>query len=91
MANIKSAKKRILQTKKRRKNNMCKKSIIKTFIKKVKIAINSGKKNNALNAFLKVQPIIDRYSNKRIIHKNKAARYKSNLITKINSLKEIKN
>ncbi|WMY97241.1 MAG: 30S ribosomal protein S20 [Arsenophonus sp.] len=87
MANIKSAKKRIIQSKKRRFNNNCRRSILRTFMKKVNHAILHGNKEEAEKMFKKTQSIIDRYSkNRKIIHKNKAARYKSNLIMKIKSM-----
>lgn len=87
MANIKSAKKRSKQNKKRRKKNSAQRSSIRTFIKKIHNAINLKKKESAEKLFKNLQKIIDRYSKKRIIHKNKAARHKSNLIKKIKSLK----
>lgn len=83
MANIKSSKKRSIQSIKNKKNNFSKKSKIKTLIKKVNTAIHSKKKKNAEKIFKETQKIIDRYSNKGLIHKNKAARHKSILIKKI--------
>lgn len=86
MANIKSSKKRIITSEKKRKNNISKKSMMRTFIKKVYIAISSRKKNDALEAFKNMQKILDRLVNKKIIHKNKASRHKSNLILKIQKM-----
>ncbi|UAJ65011.1 30S ribosomal protein S20 [Candidatus Schneideria nysicola] len=84
MANIKSAKKRILTSEKRHKQNISKRSMIRTFIKKVYIAINSNDKKKALYVFYSMQSIIDRNVKKGLLHKNKAARHKSNLMKRIN-------
>lgn len=86
MANIKAFKKHASISKIRRKKNASKRSIIKTFMKKVFFFIKEGKKEKAYQAYTVVQPIIDKYSTKRIIHPNKAARYKSNLMSIINKM-----
>lgn len=86
MVNIKSAKKRILISEKRRKQNLSNRSMLKTFIKKVNKEIIIGNKKNALEAFKKMQKIIDRQVGKNLIHKNKASRHKSNLFNKIKNL-----
>ncbi|CAL1329243.1 30S ribosomal protein S20 [Candidatus Providencia siddallii] len=83
MANIKSAKKRVIQAEKRRKQNTSQRSMIRTFIKKVYFAISTGNKELAKKAFNDMQRIVDRYAAKGIIHKNKSARHKSNLSAKI--------
>lgn len=86
MANIKSAKKRAVTSEKRRKQNASRRSMMRTFVKKVYVAIAAGDKEAAQNAFNEMQPIIDRQAAKGLIHKNKAARHKSNLIAQINKL-----
>lgn len=86
MANIKSAKKRAVQSEKRRKHNASRRSMTRTFIKKVYAAISSGDKAAAENAFSKMQPIVDRMASKGLIHKNKAARHKANLIAQIRAM-----
>lgn len=83
MANIKSSKKRSIQSIKNKKDNSKKKSKIKTLIKKLNAAIVNNQKNKAQEIFKETQKIIDRYANKGLIHKNKAARQKSILIKKI--------
>ncbi|UVK77813.1 MAG: 30S ribosomal subunit protein S20 [Sodalis sp. Fse] len=83
MANIKSAKKRVVQSEKRRQHNARRRSMMRTSIKKVYIAIASGDKEAAHNAFSTMQLIVDRQASKGLIHKNKAARCKSNLIAQI--------
>ncbi|WP_440867115.1 30S ribosomal protein S20 [Symbiopectobacterium purcellii] len=86
MANIKSAKKRAVQSEKRRKHNASRRSMMRTFIKKVYAAIATGDKEAAQKAFNDMQPIVDRQASKSLIHKNKASRHKSNLAAQINAL-----
>ncbi len=86
MANIKSAKKRAVQSEKRRKHNASRRSMMRTFIKKVYAAIATGDKEAAQKAFNDMQPIVDRQASKGLIHKNKAARHKSNLAAQISAL-----
>ena len=86
MANIKSAKKRAVQSEKRRKHNASRRSMVRTFIKKVDAAIAAGDKEAAQNAVLVMQPLVDRQAAKGLIHKNKAARHKSNLTARINAM-----
>ncbi|HGB7550490.1 TPA: 30S ribosomal protein S20 [Salmonella enterica subsp. enterica serovar Typhi] len=83
MANIKSAKKRAVQSEKARKHNASRRSMMRTFIKKV---YEAGDKAAALKAFNEMQPIVDRQAAKGLIHKNKAARHKANLTAQINKL-----
>ncbi|NRA84583.1 MAG: 30S ribosomal protein S20 [Gammaproteobacteria bacterium] len=86
MANIKSAKKRAITSEKSRKHNASRRSMMRTFMKKVLVAIASGDKDAATKAFVEVQPILDRYATKGLIHKNKAARHKSRLSAQIKAL-----
>jgi small subunit ribosomal protein S20 len=86
LANIKSAKKRAVQSEKRRKHNASRRSMVRTFIKKVDAAIAAGDKEAAQNAFTVMQPLVDRQAAKGLIHKNKAARHKSNLSARINAM-----
>ncbi|MFT4465214.1 MAG: 30S ribosomal protein S20 [Sodalis sp. (in: enterobacteria)] len=86
MANIKSAKKRAVQSEKRRQHNASRRSMMRTFVKKVYAAIVAGDKEAAQNAFSAMQPIVDRQASKGLIHKNKAARHKSNLTAQINAM-----
>lgn len=71
MANIKSAKKRAIQSEKARKHNASRRSMMRTFIKKVYAAIEAGDKAAAQKAFNEMQPIVDRQAAKGLIHKNK--------------------
>ena len=77
MANIKSAKKRAIQAEKNRQHNASRRSMMRTYMKKVLAAIEAGNKEDATTAFAEVQVILDRYATKGLIHKNKAARHKS--------------
>ena len=86
MANIKSAIKRARQNPKRRERNASDRSRLRTYIKNVLKAIDSKDIVLAEAAFKKATSIIDR-SAKKLIHKNKAARYKSKLNKKIKVLK----
>ena len=86
MANIKSAKKRALQAEKRRQHNASRKSMMRTYMKKVIAAIASGDKATAQEAFNQVQPVLDRYATKGLIHKNKAARHKKIFSAQIKAL-----
>ncbi|MBE0362648.1 small subunit ribosomal protein S20 [Pseudoalteromonas ulvae UL12] len=86
MANIKSAKKRALTSEKRRQHNASRRSMMRTFFKKVIAAIEAGNKEAAQEAFSAAVPVLDRYATKGLIHKNKAARHKSRLAAKIKAL-----
>ena len=86
MANIKSAKKRALQSEKRRQHNASRRSMTRTYLKKVIAAIASGVKAAATAAFAVAQPIMDRMATKGLIHKNKAARHKSRLSAQIKAM-----
>ncbi len=86
MANIKSAKKRAIQSEKRRQHNASRRSMTRTYVKKVIAAITSGDKTAAQAAFAAAQPILDRMATKGLIHKNKSARHKSRLAAKIKAM-----
>ena len=86
MANSKSAKKRALQSEKRRQHNASRRSMLRSYVKKVIAAIKAGDHKAATEAFNAAQPIVDRMATKGFIHKNKAARQKSRLNTKIKAL-----
>ncbi|MBL1415709.1 MAG: 30S ribosomal protein S20 [Moritella sp.] len=86
MANIKSAKKRAIQSEKRRKHNTSRRSMMRTLTKKIIVAIAAGNKEEATAAFITAQPILDRMACKGLIHANKAARIKSRLCAKIKAI-----
>ncbi|MFT5839833.1 30S ribosomal protein S20 [Paraglaciecola psychrophila] len=86
MANIKSAKKRAIQSEKRRQHNASRRSMTRTSLKKVLSAIASGDKEAAQAAYTAATPLLDRMATKGLIHKNKAARHKSRLAAQIKAL-----
>ncbi|MFD0966913.1 30S ribosomal protein S20 [Seminibacterium arietis] len=86
MANIKSAKKRAVQSEKRRKHNASQRSMMRTYIKKVYAAISTGEKETAQTAFVEMQKVVDRMASKGLIHANKAANHKSKLSAQIKKL-----
>ncbi|MBR2712167.1 MAG: 30S ribosomal protein S20 [Bacilli bacterium] len=77
MANIKSAKKRILVTRTKKANNVPKKSSMKTA---VKAAVANPSKETVNEAYKR----IDKALAKNIITKNKAAREKAKVASKLN-------
>lgn len=86
MANIASAKKRARQATKRRDHNAALRSELRTMIRKVRKAIATGDKKVATAALQASQGRIDAIADKRIVHKNHAARHKSRLAAAIKAL-----
>lgn len=86
MANTAQAKKRARQAEKSRIRNAGQRSNLRTFVKKVIAAVESGDKETAQAAFKTVVSVIDSAVTKGLIHKNKAARNKSRLNAKVRSL-----
>ena len=86
MANSKSAEKRARQATARRTLNVTQRSKVRTSIKGVVAATESGDKDAAAAALKNAQPVIDTMARKGIIHKNKAARHKSRLNKRIKAL-----
>ncbi len=86
MANSPQARKRARQAEKRRGHNASQRSLVRTVIKKVVAAIEAGDADAAKAAYEAAVPIIDRMSNKGIIHRNKAARHKSRLSAQVKAL-----
>ena len=79
MANIKSAKKRILQNSIRRLRNRGRKSEMRGEIKRFRKLVEDGQLNEAKALLGEVYSVIDRTAVKGTIHSNTAARYKSSL------------
>ena len=86
MANSPQAKKRARQAEQRRSHNASLRSLVRTNIKKVVAAIDTGDAEQAKAAYAAAVPVIDRMADKGIIHKNKAARHKSRLNTQVKAL-----
>ena len=86
MPNITSAKKRARQSEKRRMHNKHIRSSMRTKVKAVVYAIEAGDKEAAVSAYKIAVPVLDSSANKGIIHANKAARSKSRLNSRIQSM-----
>jgi small subunit ribosomal protein S20 len=86
VANSPQAKKRARQAEKRRTHNASLRSLVRTNIKKVIAAIDTGDAEQAKAAYAAAVPVIDRMADKGIIHKNKAARHKSRLNAQVKAL-----
>ncbi|MEZ5439282.1 MAG: 30S ribosomal protein S20, partial [Lysobacteraceae bacterium] len=56
-------------------------------VKKVVKALDANDVAAAEAAFVAAQPLLDRFSSRGLIHKNKAARHKSRLNARIKALK----
>ena len=90
MAHSLSAKKRIRQSAKRRLRNRDRKRVIRLEVKKFQTVTAGGDKAASLEELKKAQQILDRMSARGAIHKNTAARRKSQLARKINALQTAK-
>ena len=86
MPNIKSAKKRVKVTETKTLQNKMFKSAMKTSVKKYKAAIAEGNKELAEKTYLEAVGMVDRAVSKGIIHKNNAARKKSQFTKLLNGI-----
>lgn len=86
MANIKSAKKRIVTSRKCAVLNNDVKSSMKTSIKKFEKCLSDGNMDEISSKLATAVKNIDKAQAKGVIKKNTAARYKSNLTKKFNLL-----
>jgi small subunit ribosomal protein S20 len=86
VANSPQAKKRARQAVSRRSHNASFRSLVRTVIKQVNAAVDSGDAEQAKTAYAAAVPVIDRMADKGIIHKNKAARHKSRLSGQVRAL-----
>jgi small subunit ribosomal protein S20 len=87
VANIKSAKKRAKQAVVRNARNTSQRSMLRTAVKRILKAIEGNDVVAAEAAYKTAVPILDRYSARGLIHKNKAARHKSRINTRIKAMK----
>jgi len=83
MPTHKSAEKRLRTSGKRKVRNMAQKSAARTAVKRVHQAHDKGAAHKAL---LTATSLLDRLARKGVIHQNKAARQKSRLSRKVNTL-----
>lgn len=86
MANTAQARKRARQAVKLNAHNASQRSTLRTAIKAVRKAIEGGDKTAATQVFQASISTIDSIADKKIIHKNKAARHKSRLAAALKAL-----
>lgn len=86
MANIKSAKKRILVNQTKAARNKAVRSAVKTSIKKVDAAIAANDKAAAQAALTAAIACIDKATSKGVYHKNTSSRKVSRLTVAVNKL-----
>lgn len=86
MANSPQAKKRARQAEVRRQRNAGQRSMMRTKVKRVFKAIEEGDKSSAEAALKDAVPVLDHMARKGLIHKNKAARYKSRFNAQVRAL-----
>ena len=86
MANIKSAKKRILVTETKTARNKAIESRVKTYVKKVETAVAENNKEAASAALLEAISEINKAASKGVYHKNTAARKVSRLTKAVNKI-----
>ncbi len=86
MANTKSAEKAARQAVVHRARNVALRSRMRSAIRKVSDAVESGNKTAAKTSYEAAVPLIDTLVNKKIIHRNQAARHKSRLAKRVKAL-----
>ena len=86
MPNIKSAKKRVQLSRAANEANKAAKSVLKTSLKKFDAAVAAGDAAQTDSAYKAAVKTIDKSVKKGILHKNNAARKKSSLARKMNSI-----
>jgi len=86
LANIKSAKKRILVNRTKAERNKSIKSSVKTAIKKVDAAVAAKDKEAAAAALLNATSVIDKATSKGVYHKNTSARKVARLAKAVNGI-----
>ena len=86
MANTPQAKKRARQNEKRFQINKARRSRIRTYLRKVEEAIESGVKEDAVAALKAAQPELMRGVTKGVYHKNTASRKMSRLSARVKAI-----
>ncbi len=86
MANIKSAKKRVLVAENRTERNKAIKSRVKTYVKKVDAAVEAKDAEAAKAALLEAISEINKAASKGVYHKNTASRKVSRLTKAVNGI-----
>ena len=86
MPNHKSSEKRVRQSEKRRVINRANRTKVRTYIKKVRAALDLGKSDEIQKVLPVAISVIDKSVQKGVMHKNAAARYKSRLTVRANQV-----
>ena len=86
MPNHKSAEKRMRQNEKRRVINRGNRTKVRTYIKKLRTALDAGKAGEIQSILPEAISVIDKSVQKGVLHKNAAARYKSRLTVRANQV-----
>ena len=86
MANTPQSKKRARQNEKRFQINKARRSRIRTYLRKVEEAIESGVKEDAVAALKAAQPELMRGVTKGVYHKNTASRKMSRLSARVKAI-----
>jgi len=88
MAHTLSARKRMRQSQVLRARNKSRRSALRTQLKKAVAAVSSGNAEAAQKEYAKTVKALDVAAQKKLIHKNEAARRKSRLAARLSSLAE---
>jgi len=86
LANIKSQIKRNRQNLKRRSRNRVYRGSARTYVKKARLAIESGDLDSARSATLQAVSALDKAAEKGVLHKNNASRRKGRLMKQLVAL-----
>ena len=86
MANTKSARKAVRKIARRTEANKARRSRIRTFLKKVEVALAGGDAEAAKTALQTAQPELMRAVSKGVVHKNTASRKISRLAARVKAL-----
>jgi len=84
MPNHKSAEKRVRENEKRRDINRGNRGRLRTGIKKLRAAIDSGEAGSAQGLLPETVSLIDKAVQKGVLHRNAAARHKARLTARVN-------
>lgn len=86
MANIASARKRARQSEKQRQHNASLRSEFRSAVRSVRKAVEGGDKSAAKAVYQRAVGTIDSIADKKIVHKNQAARQKSRLSAAVKAM-----
>jgi small subunit ribosomal protein S20 len=86
LANTKQAAKRARQAVKHRAHNMSERSRMRTEVKRVVKAVAAGDKEAATAVYRAAMPTVASMVNKKLVHRNKAARHQKRLNARIKAL-----